>query len=328
MELKIPSLEQAYWGLRAMKTVALADGKLDDSERHMMEAVQRIFGTTYSLEELASIAPAELALAFPDPQLRQQLVQGLIVMSLIDGNANAQETELVEQFAKALEVSAPEVKDLRHVLKGEILQLRLDLARRFWLRDKVKDIWNREGIRGLYKFMRGMIGKYEDTALAARYQALEHYPVGSLGRAYWQYCRNNGFALPGEKGGAPEQILFHDCAHLLSGYGTEPEGEVQVACFSAGFQRRDPWLFVFFVLLQFHVGIRMTPITKARTGFFDPAKALIAIRRGAAMNVDLNDGWDYWPVMGEQVEELRRRYNILPAEAFLPAGRKTIATVA
>lgn len=61
----------------------------------------------------------------------------------------------------------------------------------------------------------------------------------------------------------------------------------------------------------------MTPITKARTGFFDPAKALIAIRRGAAMNVDLNDGWDYWPVMGEQVEELRRRYNILPAEAFL-----------
>lgn len=328
MELKIPSLEQAYWGLRAMKTVALADGKLDDSERHMMEAVQRIFGTTYSLEELASIAPAELALAFPDPQLRQQLAQGLIVMSLIDGNANAQETELVEQFAKALEVSAPEVKDLRHVLKGEILQLRLDLARRFWLRDKVKDIWNGEGIRGLYKFMRGMIGKYEDTALAARYQALEHYPVGSLGRAYWEYCRNNGFALPGEKGGAPEQILFHDCAHLLSGYGTEPEGEVQVACFSAGFQRRDPWLFVFFVLLQFHVGIRMTPITKARTGFFDPAKALIAIRRGAAMNVDLNDGWDYWPVMGEQVEELRRRYNILPAEAFLLAGRKTIATVA
>ena len=36
------------------------------------------------------------------------------------------------------------------------------------------------------------------------------------------------------------------------------------------------------------------------------------------MTVDLNNGMDYWPVMGEQVEELRRRYNILPAEAFLP----------
>jgi tellurite resistance protein len=328
MELKIPSSEQAYWGLRAMKTVALADGTLDDSELHMMEAVQRIFSTTYSLEELAPIAPADLARAFPDPQIGQQLVQGLIVMSLIDGKANAQETDLVEQFAQALEASAPEMKDLRHVLKGEIFRLRLDLARRFWLREKVIGIWNTEGIRGLYKFMCGMIGKYEDAALAARYQALEHYPSGSLGRAYWEYCRTNGFALPGEKGGAPEPILFHDCTHVLSGYGTDPEGEVQVACFSAGFRRRAPCTFVFFVLLQFHVGIRITPITKARAGFFNPEKAMIALQRGAAMNVDLTDGWDYWPVMGEQVEELRRRYNILPSETFGPAVRQAVGDIA
>jgi len=49
----------------------------------------------------------------------------------------------------------------------------------------------------------------------------------------------------------------------------------------------------------------MTPIPKARAGLFDPETALIALRRGAAMNVDLADGWEYWPVMGEQVEVLR-----------------------
>lgn len=159
MELKIPSPEQAYWGLRAMKTVALADGTLDDAELHLLASVQQIFGTTHASEQLSPIAPADLAREFSDPQLRQQLVQGLIVMSLIDGNVNTQKTDLVEQFAQALEVSAPEVKDLRHVLKGEIFQLRLDLARRFWLRDKVTDIWNAEGVRGIYNFMRGMIGK-------------------------------------------------------------------------------------------------------------------------------------------------------------------------
>ena len=327
MELKMPSPEQAFWGLRAMKTVALADGELSASELHMTECIQRIFGTTFSPEELVPIAPTDLARAFPDPQLRRQLVQGLIVMSLIDQEASSQETDLVEQYAQALEVNIPEVKDLRYLLKGEILHLRLDLARRFWLREKVIGIWNHEGIRGIYKLVRGLLGKYEIAELAARYKALEQYPAGSLGRVFWEYCRNNGFALPGEKGGAPEQILFHDCAHILSGYGTAPEEEVQVACFSAGFQRRDPFTFVLFVLLQFHVGIRMTPITKARTGFFDPEKAMIAVRRGAAMNVDLNNGWDYWPVMGEQVEELRRRYNILPAEAFQPANRDAIATV-
>ncbi len=328
MELKIPNHEEAYWGLRAMKTIAMADGAMDTSERHMLESIQRIFGTTHDLEHLALITPTELARAFPDPQLRKQLVQGLVVMTLIDEKASPKETDLVERFAQALEVYAPEVKNLRHVLNREIVQLRLDLVRRFWLRPKVEEIWNREGIKGVYRFVRGMMGRYENKELAARYQTLEHCPSGSLGRSLWEYWHANGFALPGQKGGAPEQIVFHDCAHVLSGYGTAPEGEVQVACFSAGFQRREPWMFVFFVLLQFHVGIRMTPITQARTGMFDPLKAMIAIRRGAAMNVDLNDGWDYWPVMGEQVEELRHRYNILPVEAFLPAKHETIAAVA
>jgi uncharacterized tellurite resistance protein B-like protein len=323
MELTIPSPEQAYWGLRAMKTVAMADGPLKQAERELLTAIQTILGTSVPVDQLDPIAPDELACELADRRIRQQLVQGLIVVSLIDGGVSGPEADLVERFAKALEVDAPEVRDLRYVLNGEILRLRLDLARRFWLREKVQEIWQNEGLRGIYKFVRGMIGKYEDPALAARYQALEHYPVGSLGRSYWEYCRKNRFALPGEKGGAAEQVLFHDCAHVLSGYGTTPDEEVQVACFSAGFQRRDPWAFVFFVLLQFHVGIRLTPIAAARTGFFDPVKAMIAIRRGAAMNVDLNNGWDYWPVMGEQVEELRKRYNILPIEAFTAEGRST-----
>ncbi len=328
MELKMPNHEQAYWGLRAMKTIAMADGVLNESERHMLSSVQKVIGTTYDIEELTPITPLELAQAFPDPQLRKQLVQGLIVVSLIDGKPDEAEVNLVEQFAQELEVSALETKNIRHVLNREILQLRLDLVRRFWLRPKINELWNKEGIKGLSKFIRGMMGKYENKELAARYQALEQYPAGSLGRSYYEYCRANGFPLPGEKSGSPEQILFHDCAHILSGYGTTPEEEVQVACFSAGFQRREPWLFVFFVLLQFHVGIRMTPITTARTGMFDPLKAMIAIRRGAAMNIDLNNGWDYWPVMGEQVEELRRRYNILPIEAFIPVKEQVVGSAA
>ncbi|MGH7258756.1 MAG: hypothetical protein ACREIM_10295, partial [Nitrospiraceae bacterium] len=187
-------------------------------------------------------------------------------------------------------------------------------ARRFWVRDKIKEVWKEEGLRGLLKIVGRMLGQYENRELAGRYQALEYCSADSLGRAYWEYSRKNGFALPGETNGAPEFVVVHDCTHVLSGYGTDPEGEVQVACFSAGFRRRDAFLFIFFVLLQFHAGIRMTPITKARTKSFNPEKALIALQRGAAMNVDLTDGWDYWPVMNEPVEELRRRYNILPLE--------------
>jgi uncharacterized tellurite resistance protein B-like protein len=62
MELKRLDPEQAYWGVRAMKTVAMADGALDASELHM-ESIQRILGTTHTLEEIAPITPADLALS-------------------------------------------------------------------------------------------------------------------------------------------------------------------------------------------------------------------------------------------------------------------------
>jgi len=106
----------------------MADGALDASELHMMEAVQQMIGTTHQLEQLSPITPVELARALPDQQIRGQLVQGLIVMSLVDRKASPQEGDVVEQFAQALEVRAPEVKCLRDVLNGEILRLRLDLG--------------------------------------------------------------------------------------------------------------------------------------------------------------------------------------------------------
>ena len=68
------------------------------------------------------------------------------------------------------------------------------------------------------------------------------------------------------------------------------------------------------MLLQFHLGVRMTPIAQATTGAFDPDKVLRALRRGSAMNIDLTDGnWDFWAVMSEPIEEIRRSYGVPPA---------------
>lgn len=312
MEFKRPTSEQAYWGLRAMKTVALVDGRFDEAERHMLQSIQRVLQTDYDIEALEPIEADLLARSLPDPQIRRQLVNGLIVMSMIDQEATAEETSLIEKYAQALEVPQDNVRNLRQLAEQELFTLRFDLLRRFWVIDKFKEIWHEEGLRGLAKIVGAVAGQYENTALAARYQQLETYPEGSLGREYWKYCRKNGFPLPGEKGSAPETIIYHDCSHILSGYDTDPAGEVQVACFSAGYRRKDPFTFVFFVLLQFHLGIRMTPITQAKTGFFDPETALIALQRGAAMSIDLTEGWDYWSAMRESVDSLRHQYTIPP----------------
>ncbi len=56
----------------------------------------------------------------------------------------------------------------------------------------------------------------------------------------------------------------------------------------------------------------MTPGEAAERGYFDVEKALVALERGAAMNIDLSEGWDYWEVIDHPVQDLRIRYNIPP----------------
>ena len=72
-------------------------------------------------------------------QLRHQLVQGLIVMSLIDGNVNAR-----RRPGRAIRAGSggqcSRGEGPAACPQGRVFQLRLDLARRFWLRDKVNDI--------------------------------------------------------------------------------------------------------------------------------------------------------------------------------------------
>ncbi len=115
-------------------------------------------------------------------------------------------------------------------------------------------------------------------------------------------------------------------AHVLGDYGTDPSGEMQVAAFSAGFRKEQTASILLFVLCQFDLGVRMTPVAKAEVGNLDPDLFLAALVRGSRMNVDLlSDGWSYWPVIAEPVEALRERYGI-PAEGLSRAVQPTIRT--
>ena len=93
-----------------------------------------------------------------------------------------------------------------------------------------------KGIRGLAEAAITFGGGRID-ALAKRYQSLETYAEGTLGKAYYDFIRSNEFSLPGEPHGAPEPIVFHDCVHVLAGYDTTPEEEVLAAAYQAGFQQ-------------------------------------------------------------------------------------------
>ncbi len=318
MILHRPPPSLVPFGLRAMKMVASADGVFAEPERHLLSTVQSVFGTDVEIDALAPIEPEELAQRITDPALRQQFVRGMVVLSLIDGEASPEEAAVVERFARALEIESADIGALRHLANKHLLRARFDIARRFFALQKGRDFALEKGLGWVVGTLAAMAGLREDAAIAARYRELANAPAGSLGRAYTDFIKKNGFSLPGEKGSPPEPIALHDLTHVLSGYGTDPSGELQVLGFHAGCRREenDPFSFLMFGIAEFHLGLALSPVATGARGKLDPVLLFSAIERGSACNIDPTEGWDPWPVMHEPLEGVRARYGITPLRAL------------
>ena len=319
MHLLQPDPAAALLGLRAMKTMASAAGPIGPSQRALMETAKRvILHIDADIDSLAPITPAELAAGFPSPELRRQYVNGMLVVSLSDGVPARETVAQVEAFAKALGIAAPELHDLRLLADHHMTLFKLDVLRRGQVADIMKDQLAQKGPLSLARSVLTLRGVMEDKALAARYRAWEKLPPDTLGHNLVAFYNKNGFSVPGERGGFPESGLWHDFTHVLGGYDTEPEGEIQVASFSAGHKRHEPFYLIMFSVLIFSTGINVRPTTDGFTtvgvlGKPGVAELMFAaIERGSKVNTDLSDKWDYWPVVELPIDEVRRRLNVLP----------------
>ncbi len=294
----------------ALESVLAGDGVLPPGARWLVEALARRLEIVVPTD-VAEVGPSELAEACVDPVIRVQVVRVLVAAALMDGIPTPATAAAIESFACALGVDDPIIVDLRLIAERKLLRLRIHLMRRFWAVVMLRERIRKHGWWELFKALFSVLRLWTDRALALRYRTLDELAEETLGRRYMQYVRDNGFGVHGERGALPEIIVHHDLSHVLAGYGTDPASEVQAACFQAGYRERDPFVFVVFVMLQFNLGVRMTPGAEGERGKFDPDRALDAIRRGAAMNRDLTDGtWNYWADLQRPVAELQQRYNV------------------
>jgi len=113
--------------------------------------------------------------------------------------------------------------------------------------------------------------------------------------------------------------------HVVSGYGVDPQGEIQQAAFQAGFARSDGFVFLLFGILQFHLGLRVTPIAKGQQGFFDVPKVLRALERGAACQMDFSDRFDFFRYAPESLERLRAHWGVPELEQRHPSQSKPLS---
>lgn len=306
--------EAGVAALRALRTVARADGKEAELETRLLEVAARLYGQSgVDLGALEPIEPAALAAAIADPNDRLRVVQACLLMGLADGEADANESATIASFARALGVDEKRLSVFAKLAAGERLRARVDFMRSSMLPQMRRALEGAGLMWALKFFVLRVATDREDTEMAWRYRRLGLLPESTLGRRYWAHMRENRFAFPGEVGGAPEFAVQHDVTHVLAGFATDPAGEMQIAAFTAGMKREDPFTFCFFPMLQFHAGLQIQPVVAPAKGNFDPEKFARAHERGNAMKVDLTAGWDPFPHMERPVDDVARDIGLVAA---------------
>jgi len=317
MKSILPPESERIYALRAMKTIAMADGDLHEKELHMIKIAASTLKVDTAVEELAEITPEELAENFTDPQAREALVQRLVMLTTLDGEVTEDEVNKLEELALALGSDERAVFNLHQLIDGKLKRLMADMVRRSFMPSKLKWLATEASLTTVWGVAKALLG-ITDAKMAARYEALGDLPEGTLGRAFFVHHVDNGFALPGQKGGFPPAMAFHDVGHVLGGYGTDGRSEMLVAGFQAGYLDEDPLVMYMMICMLFQLGIeRIAEMrhVEPEKGQLDLDAYRIAYLRGRAMNQSILN-WDPWPHMERSLDEVRTDLGIPPADAI------------
>ena len=259
--------------------------------------------------------------ARPAPGQHQPHVQLMVTLELLLHPLPPEVGDGVAAYADALGVQGGGVRAARLLARDQLALMYACIQRNSWYPAET-----RRGIRHgqLYELVRSKLAYYavaEDAAIADRWRALGDLPEGTWGRGVHQFYLDHGFPFPGERHGIYEVGAKHDWVHVLTDYGTSPEGEIDVFAFIAA-AMDDPKGFV---LLVVTLGIFQNgsvrhmfgrPIPAACTDAMSapgaPQRFAEALHRGTQCTVDVLGGVDHFALAAEPLETVRERFHVLP----------------
>jgi hypothetical protein len=306
--------------LGAMRAVAETGGAASDADRAAVEGCARfIFGGEGpgTWDAVAPVAAPALAAVLRGKGLAEDALKFLTVMALVDGRLDTGKIAAVLGYARALGLDARYVDEITEAAQGRVQAAMADMTRA-----------NMESVTG--RPWTGLdaaawltpYGAHPDPALAARFEALRDLPEASFGQAYWRHFTANGYAFPGRPGALNAAFAIpHDSAHVLTGYGTTPRGELLVSTFTAAMHRVNPMSgHILPVIFSWHLKLQINAVAKDAAGALDPPAFWKAWAAGAAARVDtFAAGWDFWGSVGTPLVALRERWAI-PAPGLDPPG--------
>jgi hypothetical protein len=254
---------------RGIATAVAPESGLTDVQADLLEAIaDALTGIDVDYRALDPLGPEELAavLAGRDQEYVQRIVHHMVLAELVLRPIPTVVAHRVAKYAEALGVKDDFVRVARRYAQGAYGLAWLDMQRNGFVehvREASADEPEAKPVRPQSSSAAFAPAELDD-ALAATWSAFEELPAESLGHCAWEMYEGRGFALPGTSGGAPKYLAQHDFVHVLTDYGTNLKGELEVFAF-IGRADPDPKGFAWLATL---IGLFETGYV-SDTGFFE-----------------------------------------------------------
>ncbi|MEM0965453.1 MAG: hypothetical protein AAGJ81_04765 [Verrucomicrobiota bacterium] len=278
-----------------------ATAPISPAEKELIEGVRIIILGHPEIEhddEEVHIKPAELAALFSDSDHKARAAELIAMMPYVVRPFSDSKTYISEKFLEQLGENTHRIEDFlgareKHMRNQEYCALR-KLGR---------DVFPYEDPEGRYKEVLKLLKEAEgDPEELERYQSLESYPAGSLGRGYFDFYAQFDWPLPGDPLWISEDLTVrHDLVHVLGPYDISINGEFQVAGFSAGNSTTFNWMVAMLGFCPPYVSTGQQCC---------PQDFVEAYLRGKNAKASFVDQWDFWPYMEQQISDIQNEFGI------------------
>jgi len=209
-------------------------GGLTSLQRVMVEAVtESMTGFVVPLSVLPRVGPEEFARALGsrDELFRAHMLRFMLLCALVLNPLPEAVVDRVEVYARELGVENDMLRVAHEFARGSFGLALVDFQRSGYMQT-----WDPSRSKVLH-VSRELDDAWQevvhDEQLAKRWDSLRDLPDGALGREVVKFYDARGFAFPGRPGSAPPLLAQHDWVHVLAGYGSTVESEIEVFGFIA-----------------------------------------------------------------------------------------------
>ncbi len=226
-----------------------------DVQRLLVEAIfEAMTGYVVDAHVLPDVDARTYAenLRFRDEAKRTRMVEMMILAALVLRPIPAQVSAQVAAYSRELGIDDGLLRTVEQFASGDLAMAATDFERNGYTAG-----WSPERSASPHTATEvvGWTADEDDPALAARWAGLGELPAGTLGRAVFDFYQARGFAFPGAPGSAPPLLAQHDWVHVLAGYGTKVEAELEVfALIARANDDQRGWSLLAMVVSLFETG--------------------------------------------------------------------------